>query len=217
MVSSNATTVRLFNQAKLDLQAQGATVVDLGASPAAVSSTLNEPSGSTNEFKHDLNVYVERHLDPTVAQRDIASLLAGGQMVPNRSSTYVGRNNITQQQYDTWMGTHLAAIANGETAVEDVLEANGLDAIMYPSGTPYGTFQTNMRLSPNTGMPSVTVPMGQSVAADNVAQGVGAGVNLELLGPNYSEGTLIGFAYDYEQATHHRTTPALFPALEGER
>jgi Asp-tRNA(Asn)/Glu-tRNA(Gln) amidotransferase A subunit family amidase len=217
MVSTNATTVRLFNQAKLDLQAQGATVVDLGASPAAINATLSEPSGSTNEFKHDLNVYVENHLDPTVAQRDLTSLLAGGQMVPNRSGTYVGRNNVTQEQYDTWMGTHLAAIANGEAAVEEVLDTNDLDAIMYPSGTPYGTFSTNMRLSPNTGMPSVTVPMGQSIAADAVAQGVGAGVNLELLGRNYSEGTLLGLAYDYEQATHHRTTPALFPALEGTR
>lgn len=216
MVSSNATTVRLFNAAKDELARQGATVVDLGTTPTAISTALGEPSGSTNEFKRDLNIYIQEHLDPTVTQRDIASLVAGGQMVPGRSGTYTGRNNITQQQYDTWMGTHTAAIAAGETAVEGILAANDLDALIYPSGTPYGTFSTNMRLSPNTGMPSVTVPMGQAAAGDGTNPTIGAGVNLELLGPAYSEGLLLGLAYDYEQATHHRTTPALFPALEGE-
>jgi amidase len=213
--ANNAATKRLFDQAVLDLQAQGATIVPITTS--ALTATLNEPSGSTNEFKHDLTAYVDQHLDPTVEQRDLAALLAGGQMVPGRSSTYTSRNNITEQQYQTWMGTHLAAIATGEAAVNTLFAENSLDALVYPSGVPYGTFSTNMRLSPNTGMPSISVPMGQTVAADSVGAGAGAGVNLELLGPSYSEGMLIGFAYDYEQATHHRTTPSLFPALEGER
>lgn len=33
------------------------------------------------------------------------------------------------------------------------------------------------------------------------------------LGRDFSEGTLLGLAYDFEQATHYRTTPALYPAL----
>jgi amidase len=62
-----------------------------------------------------------------------------------------------------------------------------------------------MRLSPNTGMPAISVPMG--VAAGN------AGVNLEFLGRNYAEGDIIGLGYAFEQATTARTTPALYPAL----
>lgn len=215
MVGSNATTLRLFNDAKADLTAQGATVVEITTTPAAISSTLSEASGSTNEFKHDLNTYIADHLDPTVSTRSLGDIISSGYLVPGRTDLYTGRNNVTQQTYDTWIGTHGAAIANGEAAVNALLEANDLDALMYPSGTPYGTQSTNMRLSPNTGMPAVTVPMGQAVDTDGTT--TGAGVNLEFLGPNYSEGTLIGFAYDYEQATHHRTTPALFPALEEDR
>jgi amidase len=32
-------------------------------------------------------------------------------------------------------------------------------------------------------------------------------------GPAFSEPTLIGFAYAFEQATHHRVAPASAPAL----
>lgn len=217
MVGSNATTVRLFNQAKADLTAQGATVVELTTTPQAISDTLGEGSGSQNEFKHDLDEYVAKHLDPDVTVRSLDQLIAAGHMVGNRETgVYTSRNNVSSSTYDTWMTTHGAAIAKGEVAVDAVLADHDLDALMYPGGTPYGTQGSNMRLSPNTGMPSVTVPMGQAAAGDGTNPTIGAGVNLELLGPAYSEGLLLGLAYDYEQATHHRTTPALFPALEGE-
>ncbi len=94
------------------------------------------------------------------------------------------------------------------------LDDNELDALVYPSGRPYGTHSTNMRLSPNTGLPAVTVPMGQAVEADGTI--TGAGVNLEFLGREYAEGDLLGLTYAYEQATAHRTTPALYGALEGD-
>jgi hypothetical protein len=32
-----------------------------------------------------------------------------------------------------------------------------------------------------------------------------------LTGPRFSEGKLIGFGFDYEQATHHRVAPTLTP------
>ena len=36
---------------------------------------------------------------------------------------------------------------------------------------------------------------------------------LTFLGRAFAEGRLIGLAYSYEQATHHRRPPAQFPAL----
>jgi amidase len=208
MVPTNVTTLRLFNAAVADLEAQGAVVEPI--TTTSLNATLNEPSGSTNEFKHDLDGYIAAHLDPAVATRDLAAIIASGRLVPGRSGTYTGRNNVTPAQYDTWMGTHTAAIANGEAVLTALLEERDWDAMIYPSGNPYGTHSTNMRLSPNTGMPSVTVPMGQATATEAIP---GAGVNLELIGRNYSEGELLGMAYAYEQATHHRTTPALYPEL----
>ncbi|MFC6355625.1 hypothetical protein [Luethyella okanaganae] len=135
MIGSNTTTVRFWEQAKATLVAHGATVVEVNPS-ADFFRALGESSGSTNEFKHDLNVYIANHLAQS----------------------------------------------------------------------------TNLRLSPNTGMPAVTVPMGQSVAEDATIPG--AAVNLEFLGRDYDEGTLIGLSYAFEQATHARTSPALYGSLD---
>lgn len=208
-VGSNATTTRLFAQAVADLEAQGATVVPI--TTTLLNATLAESSGSTNEFKHDLNTYISDHLDPTVETRTLGDIVASGRVVPSRVTTYTNRNNVTPEQYDAWMLSHTTAITTGEALTTGLLDDNELDALMYPSGNPYGTQSTNLRLSPNTGMPSVTVPMGQASAQEAIP---GAGVNLELLGRNYTEGDLLGMTYAYEQATHHRTSPPLYPALE---
>ncbi|WP_170219269.1 amidase family protein [Nocardioides litoris] len=206
--TNNAATQRLFAQAVSELQAQGAVVEPV--TTTALNATLAEPSGSTNEFKHDLDGYIAAHLDPDVATRSLADIIASGRLVPSRTSTYVGRNNVTPAQYEQWMTSHTAAIRTGEQALTSLLDGGDYDALVYPSTNGYGTIGTNMRLSPNTGMPAVTVPMGQATTGEAIP---GAGVNLELVGRNYAEGDLLGYAYDYEQATKHRTTPALYPAL----
>ncbi|QWS32452.1 hypothetical protein KM842_09080 [Curtobacterium sp. L6-1] len=213
MVGTNRTTARLFAEARATLEAQGATVVPITATPE-FDRVLSEGSGSTNEFKHDLDQYVAKHLDPDVAARSLQGILDSGKYVPSRKGTYQQRNAITEAQYQAWAGpegSHTTQIATGKQVVTGMMDAQDLDALVYPSGTPYGTQGTNMRLSPNTGMPAVTVPMGQATAAD--ATITGAGVNLEFLGRSYDEGAVIGLGYGFEQATHARTSPALYPAL----
>jgi Asp-tRNA(Asn)/Glu-tRNA(Gln) amidotransferase A subunit family amidase len=218
MIGSNATVTRLWANARATMEAQGATFVELPAS-TQFSAVLNEPSGSTNEFKHDLLEYVATHLAPEVAARTLPQITASGRNVVSRSSTYSGprsRDTITEEQYQAWAGptgTHTTAIATGGAFITQLMDTNDLDAIAYPSGVPYGTQSTNMRLSPNTGMPAISVPMGQTTAADGATVVPNAGVNIELLGHDYAEGTIIGLAYAFEQATHYRTTPALYPAL----
>lgn len=216
-LGTNATVKRLFDQAKADLVAQGAEVVEVNADLSVVGGY---GSGSTNEFRHDLQAYIDQYLNPGVPYRSLGQIAMSGKVVDGRgsadasgSNTYSLRSRVTEEQYQTYIASHRAEIANGEVIMTKILEDNDLDALIYPSGSPYSTIGTNMRLSPNSGMPAVTVPMGQATAADGQNAIVGAGVNLEFLGRNYSEGDLIGLAYDFEQATHHRTTPALFPGL----
>ncbi|MCI0157643.1 hypothetical protein KNO15_13155 [Leifsonia shinshuensis] len=215
MLGSNATVTRLWADAKATFAAQGATVVEITAVPSAFTATLNEGSGSTNEFKHDLNVYIQNHLDPSVTNRSIADIVASGRNVTSRNATYNSRNSVTESQYQAWAGpsgTHTAAIALGNATVTQLLNDNTLDALVYPSGSPYNTISTNMRLSPNTGLPAITVPMGQATAAD--ATVTGANVNLEFLGRDYDESGIIGLAYSFEQATHARATAALYGPLK---
>lgn len=215
MLGSNATVTRLWAQAKATFEAQGATVVEITSVPTAFTATLNEGSGSTNEFKHDLDVYIQNHLAPTVTNRSIADIIASGRNVTSRNTVYTARNNVTESQYQAWAGptgTHTGAIATGNATVTQLLNDNTLDALVYPSGSPYNTISTNMRLSPNTGMPAITVPMGQAIAADSTV--TGANVNLEFLGRDYDESGIIGLAYAFEQATHARATASLYGPLQ---
>ena len=212
MVGSNSATAALFEEAKATLEEQGAEVV-LITPPAGFSAVLAEGSGSTNEFKHDLNEYVENHLAASVTQRSIQDILAGGNYVTSRRSIYVQRDNVTEQTYQAWAGatgTHTTQLATGKALVTQMMDDNNLDALIYPSTAAYSTIGTNMRLSPNTGMPAVTLPMGSTGAGQG---GSTVGVNIEFLGRDFDEAGILGLAYDFEQATEYRTSPALYPAL----
>lgn len=214
--AGQAAAARRFEQAKADLEAQGATVVPVAMTTdeaTAFTRVLNEGSGSTNEFKHDLNEYMATHLSPAVEADTLQGIIDSGRFAPAYRSTYVQRNNVTEETYQAWAGpngSHTTQLALGHTQVTALLDAQDIDAVVYPSGTQFGTFSTNMRLSPNTGMPSVTVPMGADASDPS------AGIGLEFLGRQFDEGPLLGLAYAYEQATGHRTTPALYGPLAQE-
>jgi len=105
----------------------------------------------------------------------------------------------------------LAARDALEHAVRDVMDAQRLDALVYPTtrriapkvgGNQVGS---NAGLSAQTGCPAITVPAGFTTG------GFPAGV--ELLGRPFSEATLIALAYGYEQSTHHRRPPPTTPPL----
>jgi Asp-tRNA(Asn)/Glu-tRNA(Gln) amidotransferase A subunit family amidase len=222
MIGSNPTTVRLWEQTRSALEAAGATVVEVAppttwagdALPQGFQSVLAEPSGSTAEFRHDLASYAATHLSDQVQARTIDQILASGRFVTSREPVYVQRAAVTEDQYEAWAGpdgTHTRALAQGRLLVTQMLDDADLDALVYPSGNPYSTQGTNLRLSPNTGMPAVTVPMGQAVESDGTIPG--AGVNLEFLGRAFDEPTLLGLAYSLEQSIDARTTPALYPGL----
>jgi Asp-tRNA(Asn)/Glu-tRNA(Gln) amidotransferase A subunit family amidase len=95
-----------------------------------------------------------------------------------------------------------------------VMEEARLDALVYPTwnnpprligdlNTPHGN--NSPLLSPPTGFPAITVPMG-------FVKGM-LPAGLQLLGRAWSEPTLIKLAYAYEQATKHRRPPTSVPPL----
>lgn len=213
MLPDDPSNERIWADTVATFEAQGAEVVEL-AEPEGLQDVLGEPSGSTPEFRHDLEEYIAEYLAPEVAARSLTDIIETGHFVTSRQRTYETRAAVTEEEYEAWAGengTHTLQLADGKTLLHDVLDENALDAIAYPSGTPYGTFQWNMRLSPNTGMPAVTVPAGVATEADGTI--TGAGVNLELLGRDFDEATLLGLAYALEQAQPARTSPELYGPL----
>jgi Asp-tRNA(Asn)/Glu-tRNA(Gln) amidotransferase A subunit family amidase len=228
MLGTNVDTQRVWAEARAALEAQQATLVEV-TPPAGFRAVLAEGSGSGPEFNHDLQNYINSYLNPAVPHRSLAQISASGNVVPGRgvetptNATYVDRAKVTEETYQAWAGpngTHTAQLAAGKTLLTQMMDDQDLDTIVYPTSNAYGTISmsfenprasySTLRLSPNTGLPAVTVPMGSTGAGE---AGATVGINLEFLGRDFSEGPLLGLAYDFEQATHARTTPTLFPAL----
>ncbi|MEL6538107.1 MAG: amidase family protein, partial [Bacteroidota bacterium] len=92
-----------------------------------------------------------------------------------------------------------------------VMDSLQVDVLVYPSWNfppaRIAQFQEEYRgdnsqvISPHTGQPAFTVPMGFTEA------GLPAG--LQVLGRMYAEPTLIEVCYGYEQGTLHRRPPVL--------
>lgn len=121
---------------------------------------------------------------------------------------------------------YLDAVNNGQAfvtnAVLDILESNNLDALIYPTSScppsplpnvsdptfvcdsvPSATNIANI-----SGFPDIQVPAGFTED--------GLPTTVSFLGRAYSEPTLLGFAYSYEQATMNRLPPGTTPPLPGE-
>jgi amidase len=88
--------------------------------------------------------------------------------------------------------------------------SNPTDSVDDPTFVPSGDVPSPSTLAgySSVGFPSIVVPMGFGTQ--------GLPMAISFLGRPYDEGKLIGYAYDYEQATMHRRPSALAPALPGE-
>lgn len=99
-------------------------------------------------------------------------------------------------------------------AVLNEMNKYNVDVIVYPtwSNQPrkIGDMESpdgdnSQILSPQTGFPAITVPTGYTKE--------GLPVGMTFFGRAFSEPELIKYVYSYEQATKHRRSPKLFPAL----
>jgi amidase len=96
-----------------------------------------------------------------------------------------------------------------------------LDAILYPQQkilvAPVAAedqLERNGTLSNGTGFPAVTFPGGLSAPTASAPLGVPVGA--ELLGLDYTEAKLLGYAYAFEQASGPRQPPQSTPPLAHE-
>ena len=207
----------LIAQAITDLKAQGAIIVDPFDLPDYDKLTDHIGCGS---FQTDVNNWFAAHA-PDAPVHSLQQVVDSGLYLPyiepqmKRSVDPTPRPNARvcpNPIPDTWHDEKKSALRDALLAAMDA--SNHLDAILYPTWSnaprlvgditsPGG--DNNQVLSPMTGFPAITVPMGFTHGT------LPAG--LQLLGRAWSEGQLIGYAYAYEQATHHRKPPAGFAPL----
>ncbi|WP_261808036.1 amidase family protein [Paenibacillus sp. N3.4] len=209
-VTGNNTEVKaLLSKSVQDMQAQGATVVEV--SIPNISTILSYGSLSGYEFKFNLNDYLSnsRMVDTTkLPYHSLTDIInSGTDFLQSLKTTLNTRNGIASLETQEYKDILLYRTRITQQSLLKVMADNKLDALLYPSTSgPTGSSTGSAnRLSPFSGFPSISVPAGF------VASGTPIGI--ELLGRPYAEGTLIKLAYSYEQATHKRVMPTSVPDL----
>ncbi len=206
--TSDPEVLRRFNEALRDLAGAGAVIVD----PVEVEI----PRGSLwcRRFRTDIAAYLES-LGPAAHVHTLDEIVHRGDFHPSIE----GRLKYFQEYQGPPEKDRSCREADRNTEilrenVRAVMAAERLDALVYPSwsypprligdlNTPHGN--NSPRLSPPTGFPAITIPMGY--VGDDLP------VGLQIMGDAWSEAVLIEIAYGYEEATHHRRPPASTPPL----
>jgi len=228
-----------FQQAKRVLEAQGATLVEVDI-PAHetwfIDFLLNEmppygyPTESTRNLQSRAFYYeqiVKGYNDEEIKSfvdlldilpedyefrgyvEDIAETIAAGdakpwEELPDVDQALAAIKELRNKEYESFMAEegidafvfptlNYLAPPQGEGASEVYAEFGSLPA----------RFEANI-----LGLPAITVPMGYSEE--------GIPMSLEFMGNYFGESEIIGYAYDYEQATMLRRAPTLVPPLMGE-
>jgi len=204
----------LTEEAIRDLKAQGAEIVD----PFTVSDfeklTDNIWCG---DFQADVNQYLAAHAQ-NARYKNLAEIVQSGLYLPYidaRLKSAVQPKAAGAQPDPPCLDTyHSEKKIAFRTAMLAAMDAAKVDVIVYPtwSNPPRKVGDTqspagdnSQILSPQTGFPAISVPMGFTY--DSLPAG------LTFLGRLFSEPVLIKYAYAYEQATKHRHPPKAFPPL----
>jgi len=227
-MGKDAGTDKIIEDAIATLKAQGAVIVD----PIKYPDYLLEAKQPiynllvASEFKAQLTEYLKtlkgnypKSFDEIVAK---ANDPATGYRSPGKAYglkyTAALALDLDDPSYLAIKNEMLAAVKSGITALFTKYQ---LDAIIYPTSprpatpiippggrTPGGGGDSPTSFANETGFPDVIVPAGMT--SD------GLPVTVSFFGQAWTEPKLLGYAYDFEQATHARVLPKYTPVLPGE-
>jgi Asp-tRNA(Asn)/Glu-tRNA(Gln) amidotransferase A subunit family amidase len=206
----------LAEQALEDMEDAGAILMDPVSPPFDLYAQLRLASVSSFERQVSHNHYLS-HIAPDAPIQNIEEMVAAAPDIVDSSV----RNAVDDGPLDR-NPEYLAHLAQRTLMREELvalMDELDLDVLVMPlktlavpnireddQGADYGS---DSRIHSVTGLPSIVVPGGVT-ASDGMPFGV------QFIGRPYSEPTLIKIASGYEAATHHRFSPPLTPALEGE-
>ena len=201
-----------FEEAVADLRAGGATVVrDV---PIPELDTITGPLWC-RRFRHDLEAYLATLPDPP--HRTVDEIVQSGDFhvtIGQRLRFFQRFTEPPEAEEGCRQAAANAAIL--KAGVRRAMAEANVEALIYPTWnnpprlvgdleSPHGN--NSATLSPPTGFPAITVPMG--FVRDGTLP-----VGLQILGDAWSEPTLIRIAFAYEQHTLHRTPPPSAPELK---
>jgi Asp-tRNA(Asn)/Glu-tRNA(Gln) amidotransferase A subunit family amidase/uncharacterized protein YjbI with pentapeptide repeats len=213
-ISSVGSVVSTAFQQLRDLGANLDQTVNLSFMPGWFSSLYDG-------FEHDMNRYLES-LGPARRFADLDSLVASGEYLPLLDSFFrtLTKGDVVPAT-DPEYARILELRESMRQRVLNLMDETGYDALVYPTlATNLAPVTTNNRVwlgdayfdlmnhAAFLGFPAITVPAGFT--------STGLPIGIEFLGRPYSDADLIGYAFAFEQATHHRRPPSSTPPLPGE-
>jgi amidase len=199
-----------------ELKEQGATIVDPTNIPMTFAAT--EFPALLCEFKTDIATYLETYTGPSYP-KTLQALLDFNNAHPNLEGPW--NSKLWEAAIATGgrtsadcIAARAAATPPAQAAINETMAANNLDAIIAPTNGPawvtnsdptmgdldhdFSKFIGSSTPSAVSGYASITVPAGYIGHLP---------IGLSFIGGRWDEPTLIGLAYDFEQATHVRVPP----------
>jgi amidase len=200
----------LWDAATAALAAQGATLV-----PVTLDQSSSIPGGSTvltYEFKRDLNTYLSR-LPADAPMKSLADIIAYNNAHAQVALKFGQTQALASQAIDLspdsadtakYLADRAQDLADSRDRIDAVMQANDVTALLFANAGSAG-------IGAKAGYPSITIPAGYQSTTRRP-------FNIAFMGEAWSEPTLIGYAYAYEQATNlhqppSRINPTLFQCV----
>ncbi len=203
---------QVFSRAMDDLRSAGADIVD----PVVIPMLDERVQFWCSRFRADINAYLAT-LGPDAPVESLTEIVATGAY--DRTVRDRLRRSLEESldDPDVRCAEQTANRRRFAEQVSTIMADNELDALVFPTWANVPRLIGDLRspggdnsqvLSPQTGFPAITVPMGW---IEEGGRRLPAG--LQILGDAWSEPRLIALAYAYEQATRHRRAPDTTPSL----
>ena len=205
----------VVEEAVAKMTAMGATVVRV--SIPDLETLAGNLSLMALEFQPTFNRYLAG-LGAHAPVKTLDEFMARGEFHPSLRNLLESYQRIPDGFDRPEYQQQLRRRAELRQAVMTAIAANRLDAILYPHQrrlvVPIGEDQAerNGVLSNSTGFPALSFPGGFSPATTDAP--IGVPVGLELLGPEWSESTLLKFVYAFEHGARVRKPPRSTPPLK---
>ena len=223
---------RVLDAAIGELKAAGAIIVDPVNFPSQVMNVKDDLIRILDytEFREQIGRYLSGLTQPGYPKTLTEMIERADRFQPDGHSernpgvwaTFKLQNASPSSQSLAYRSAKVHGVGMVRDAVLGVFEEYRIDAMVYPtwpspapviteSGPPAPSSAPALTyVASLTGFPDVIVPAGFTRKEK-------LPITISFFGPAFSEPKLLAYAYAYEQATHHRISPATTPSLPGEK